>query len=180
VSRIAIFVDAAYLDFLLRDEFNRPAIDYEKFARVLAGDRELLRVYFYDCLPYKSANPTNTEIERFSRKRRFHSALNRLPRFDVRLGKLARRVDNSVVRYEQKRVDILLAIDLVQLAAKRLITDAVLIAGDSDFLPAIEVAKQEGVVVHLYHGASPHSDLVACCDECTRIDADLISTVRMI
>jgi uncharacterized LabA/DUF88 family protein len=136
VSRIAIFVDAAYLDFLLRDEFDRPPIDYEKFARVLAGDRELLRVYFYDCLPYKSANPTNTENERFSRKRRFHAALNRLPRFDVRLGKLARRIDNGVVRYEQKRVDILLAIDLVQLAAKRLITDAVLIAGDSDFLPA--------------------------------------------
>lgn len=43
------------------------------------------------------------------------------------------------------------------------IADAMIVAGDSDFLPAIEVAKKEGVVFHLYHGATPHNELVNCC-----------------
>jgi uncharacterized LabA/DUF88 family protein len=36
------------------------------------------------------------------------------------------------------------AVDLVQLSTKRQITEAGIIASDSDFLPAIEVAKNEG------------------------------------
>jgi uncharacterized LabA/DUF88 family protein len=83
------------------------------------------------------------------------------------------------LRYEQKRVDILLGVDLVQLAAKHRITDAALIAGDSDFLPAIEVAKSEGVVVHLFHGRAPHDDLRICCDERTRIDRSLVEAIRL-
>ena len=40
-------------------------------------------------------------------------------------------------------------------AAKKSITDAAILAGDSDFLPAIEAAKPEGVVIHLFHGERP-------------------------
>jgi uncharacterized LabA/DUF88 family protein len=54
----------------------------------------------------------------------------------------------------------LFGVDLVQLAAKGQIEDAVLIAGDSDRMPAIVAAKAEGVAVHLRHGATPHADLV--------------------
>jgi uncharacterized LabA/DUF88 family protein len=117
---------------------------------------------------------------RFAKHQSFHVALTRsTPRFQVRLGKLARRVDNGQVRYEQKRVDILLAVDLVQLAAKHQITDAAMLAGDSDFLPAIEIAKAEGVVLHLYHGATPHNDLKDCCDERIRIDQTFIDAIRL-
>ena len=68
--------------------------------------------------------------------------------------------------------------DLVQLAAKHQITDAMVLAGDSDFLPAIEVAKQEGVVVHLFHGANPHNDLLTRCDERVRIDGGFVDAIK--
>ena len=63
------------------------------------------------------------------------------------------------------------------LAAKNHISDAVIIVGDSDFLPAIDAAKPEGIVIHLYHGQRPHTDLIAKCDERTRITQGLIDAV---
>jgi hypothetical protein len=50
--------------------------------------------------------------------------------------------------------------------------------GSRYFLPAVEVAKQEGVVMHLYHGRNPHRDLVTCCDERVQIDSEFIDSVR--
>lgn len=97
----------------------------------------------------------------------------------MRLGKLAfRGTQDGRPIFEQKRVDILLGVDLVQLAAKHQITDAMVLAGDSDFLPAIEIAKQEGVVVHLFHGASPHNELLTRCDERVRIDDEIVDAIR--
>ncbi|MEX2149657.1 MAG: NYN domain-containing protein [Steroidobacteraceae bacterium] len=179
MSRCAIFIDGAYLQFVLREEFGRPAIDFAAVVNRIAGTRELLRAYYYDCLPYQSAKPTTEERERFARCQKFHYALNQIPRFEVRLGKLAFRGNqNGRPVFEQKCVDILLGVDMVQLAAKHQINEAMLLAGDSDFLPAVEVAKQEGVVVHVYHGASPHRELLAKCDERTRIDADFIEAIK--
>lgn len=76
---------------------------------------------------------------------RFCDSLNRLPRFEVRLGRLARRGPDKHNQYhfEQKMVDVLLSIDLVALSTKGRITDVILVAGDSDFVPAIEVAKRK-------------------------------------
>ena len=42
-----------------------------------------------------------------------------------------------------------LGIDLVQLATKRLVDHVVLIAGDSDFVPAVKIARREGVKIIL-------------------------------
>lgn len=141
----------------------------------------LLRTDDYDCLPYQSQNPTTEERERFGKKQRFVAALERTPRFQVRQGRLEFRGNDHQGRpiFEQKRVDILMGVDLALLVAKHQITDAVIIAGDSDFLPAIEAAKNEGVVMHLYHGRTPHRDLVAACDERTRIDQSFIDSVTM-
>ena len=49
----------------------------------------------------------------------------------------------------QKGVDMRLGIDLVQLATKRLVDHVVLIAGDSDFVPAVKIARREGVKIIL-------------------------------
>ncbi len=181
MGRIAIFIDAAYLQFTLKEEFDSPRIDFKKLVSEMAGGSEVLRSYYYDCEPYQSNPPTEAEKERFGRVQRFHYALDRIPRFQVRLGMLAYRgcdADGKPI-FQQKRVDIQMGVDLVLLAAKKAITDAVVLAGDSDFLPAIDVAKTEGVVIHLFHGQNPHHDLVSRSDERTRIDANLISSIMM-
>ncbi len=179
MGRIAIFIDAAYLQFTLREEFQSPRIDFQKLVMRIAHGREILRSYYYDCEPYQSDPPTAQESERFSKVQRFHYALDKLPRFQVRLGKLAFRGHDSDGKpiFQQKRVDIQMGVDLVLLAAKHQISDAAILAGDSDFLPAIDAAKPEGVVIHLFHGEHPHNDLVSRSDERTRIDQAFIAAI---
>ncbi len=181
MSRTAIFIDGAYFQYVIKDEFALAKIDFELLARKLAEGREVLRTYFYDCLPYQSQHPTKEESERFGKKQRFFAALEKNPRFQVRAGRLeyrGRDIKGNPI-FEQKRVDILMGVDLALLAAKHQITDAAVIAGDSDFLPAIEAAKSEGVVIHLFHGQRPHHDLVSAADERTQFTQAFIDSITM-
>lgn len=179
MSAAAIFVDGGYFDRVSRD-CGSPRIDFGKLATELARPNELLRTYYYHCLPYVSPVPTPEELERLEGKKRFFSALNRLNRFEVREGKLEYRgTDRESERpiFEQKRVDIYLGVDLVLLAVKQRVSRAILITGDSDFLPAIRAAKNEGVLIHLFHGAGaqqPHRDLWEEADDRTVITPELL------
>ncbi|MDI6760945.1 MAG: NYN domain-containing protein, partial [Candidatus Brocadiaceae bacterium] len=81
--------------------------------------------------------------------------------------------------YEQKRIDTLLALDLALLSGKRQITHAVLLTGDSDFVPVIKVVQSEGVLVWLFHGSTPQRDLWESADERFCITQDFIARVHM-
>ncbi|MCL4515948.1 MAG: NYN domain-containing protein [Firmicutes bacterium] len=183
MSRIALFIDGAYFDYILRNEFGLPKIDFEKLANVMSDGVDILRSYYYHCPPYQSDPPTEEERKRFSAKEKFFYNLTRLPRFQVRRGKLEFRGIDSKGHpiFEQKRIDILLGVDMVLLAAKHAITHACLLAGDSDFLPAVQAAKNEGVLVHLFHGArtTVHEELFLAADERTRIDNSLLEKIRL-
>ena len=179
-NRVAVFIDGAYLEYVLRKEFGSARIDCRALSEKLAGGSDILRSYYYHCPAYQSDPPTEEERSRYSSQRRFFVALERLPRYSVRLGRLARRGSDSLgeYRFEQKRVDILLGVDLVLLAAKQSIQEAVLEAGDSDFIPAVSVAKAEGVLVRLFHGRAPHSDLWREADERVSITQQLVDSVQ--
>ncbi|HEU4456493.1 MAG TPA: NYN domain-containing protein [Longimicrobium sp.] len=179
MGQTAIFVDGGYFDRVSRD-CGSPRIDFGKLATELARPDDLLRTYYYHCLPYMSPVPTQEEEERYAGKQRFFSALNRLNRFEVREGKLEYRgTDRESGRpiFEQKRVDIYLGVDLIMLATKQRIHRAILITGDSDFLPAIRAAKNEGVLIHLFHGSGPqqpHRDLWEEVDDRTVITPEIL------
>ncbi|WGM90648.1 MAG: NYN domain-containing protein [Candidatus Bathyarchaeum tardum] len=56
---------------------------------------------------------------------------------------------------------------------------AVLITGDSDFVPAVNVAKEEGIVTILYYSKKRvlyvHNELLECCDETYEITQEIIN-----
>lgn len=181
MGRVAIFVDGAYVDFMMREEFKGARVAFERFFPALIPPRaELLRAYYYACGPHVSDPSTADERERQRRFDRFRTQLEQIPRCEIRLGKLSRREDpkSGAVRYEQKRVDIQLGIDVVRLAIRQQISELVLVAGDSDFVPAIQAAKDEGVLCRLYHGRSPHRELRQAFDECCQIDQKLVDKVK--
>ena len=178
-DHVALFIDGAYLDYVLRDEFSRARVDFTEMANSMVAGADILRTYYYHCLPYQSSPPTAEESERYAARRRFFTALERLPRFQVRLGRLELRYGpDGSRRFEQKRVDILLGVDLVQRAAKGRIQHAVVLAGDSDFIPAVNVAKSEGVLVRLFHGEGCHSELWQAADERVKLDQSFIDAIR--
>ncbi len=41
-DRVAVFIDGAYLDYVLRDEFNNTQIDYQALSREVVGDSDIL------------------------------------------------------------------------------------------------------------------------------------------
>lgn len=179
--RGAIFIDGGYLDQVLLS-FDKARIDYYKLCQELLDGIPLLRTYYYHCLPYQSSNPTPEQIEEFRNAERFHRKLNRLPRFTVRRGKLEYRGtdENGRPVFEQKRIDVALATDLVMHATKRLITHAVLITSDSDFIPAIETAQSEGVQIILFYSQEnrPHDELLDAVDSRELITRELIDKVK--
>jgi uncharacterized LabA/DUF88 family protein len=148
-------------------------------TQALAGEIDILRTTYYDCLPFLNAEATPEDHERFAAKHRFFTALSHLPRFQVRLGKLAFRGcdEDGKPIYAQKRVDVGLGAELAVLAAKQMVTDISLVAGDSDFIPAIEIAKAEGVSIHLFYGDGAHKELVELCDERTFLSREFLLSV---
>lgn len=181
-DRLAIFIDGGYLEKVIEKELGRVKIDYGKFAAEVADtacDKEILRTYYYNCPPYQGNPPTLDESDRKAKADRFYTALRRLPRFEVRLGRLEKRSCDKcgAIDFRQKRADLMLGVDLVNLSARQQISTAVLVAGDSDLLPAVNVAKELGVLVHLFHGGHlnpPHHDLFDACDVRTQLTLDLI------
>lgn len=181
MGKIAIFIDGAYLSKVLQESFGSPQIDFSKLSSFLANGDQILRTYYYNCMPYKSLSPSQGEINRYNNMQRFVTALEKLDHYTVRFGKLEFRGRDSHGNpiFQQKRVDILLGCDLVLLAAKQRIEKAILITGDSDFIPAIEVAKNEGVEIELVYGAahSPHNSLKSIAEvrkELSQADIDAI------
>lgn len=122
-DKATIFIDGGYLSYALK-EFGEPRIDFEKFSKELCKrtSAEWFRTYYYTCMPYQSNPPTDDEKKRYSVMDKFISSLKKLPRHEVRLGKLAKTEDG----FKQKRVDNLLTIDLVRLSSTRTIQKAIL------------------------------------------------------
>ncbi len=178
-GRAAIFIDGGYLDSVLRDEFSGARINYQALSEMLSGESEILRTYYYHCTMIQGDRPNKVQSRKYAQQQRFFRSLEALPRYTIRLGRLVRRgtrPDGSP-RYVQKRVDILLGVDMVQLATKNKIQDVILVAGDSDFIPAVTAAKYEGVLVRVFHGSAVAADLWREADERIRITDELIKAV---
>lgn len=70
---------------------------------------------------------------------------------------------------------ILLAIDMIKLALKNKVQHIILITGDSDFVPAVQYVKDEGVMVHLRHAEKTYSkELSQTCDTSRQISKGVL------
>ena len=64
---------------------------------------------------------------------------------------------------------------MARLCSKKQIDLVILIAGDSDLVPAVEACKEEGAIIRLYyHPTSISDELLNVCDERYEIDKVLI------
>jgi uncharacterized LabA/DUF88 family protein len=146
LARYAIIVDVGYIyaaagELLFNTSSRREfRVDADKLISALTRHAdglirgELLRVYWYD------------------------AARDRVPTIDQRviaqMAWVKLRLGNLNARGQQKGVDAQIRADMEALARHRAITDAVLIAGDEDMVPAVEAAQAFGARVHLW-GVEP-------------------------
>lgn len=57
-NRVAVFIGSGYVSKVLSNDVR---MDFMKFCDKACGDKERLRTYFYDCMPYQSEPPTEDE-----------------------------------------------------------------------------------------------------------------------
>ena len=148
LSRYAIMVDVGYIyasagELLFSAASRREyRVDADKLIQALtrhAEDHvrgELLRVYWYDAA--RDRVPTIDQ-----------RVIAQMPWVKLRLG-------NLNARGQQKGVDAQIRADMEALARHRAITDAILVAGDEDMVPAVEAAQAFGVRVHLWGVEPPY------------------------
>jgi len=114
MHRVCFFIDGSYLDHVLRSISGGKRVDYQTLVHAIVekagGDREVIRTYYYHCLPYQENPPTTEQSERFGKMQGFFRALQRTPRFEIRQGRLSYRGLDNLGKpiFEQKRVDLLL------------------------------------------------------------------------
>ena len=148
LARYAVMVDVGYIyaaagELLFgsssRRDFRVDAVPLIQVVTKHADDLirgELLRVYWYDAA--RDRVPTIDQ-----------RVIAQMPWVKLRLG-------NLNARGQQKGVDAQIRADMEALARHRAITDAVLIAGDEDMVPAVEAAQAFGVRVHLWGIEPPY------------------------
>lgn len=139
-------------------------IDFEALVKNLIGDSELVRVYYYD------AKPRDGALDGFLRN------LRRIHNFEIRLGTLIECGDRRM----QKGVDGLLALDLTRLAMGGAAFDnAVLVASDGDFFPAVDHARSLGVKIYCAFWNSISQNLRQVCDSTFHISKAFLNEIRI-
>ncbi|MFH1225560.1 MAG: NYN domain-containing protein [Candidatus Diapherotrites archaeon] len=188
MDKVAVFIDNGYLK-KIQDRLQ-VRVNYLTFSSEIAGSEEnRFRTYVYDCQPYQSFPPAKEESERKAAFDSFKYNLTRLPRFEFRTGRLQivreeggriRRKADGYPELRQKGIDMALGIDMTSLSAGNKIHKAVLVAGDSDFLPAILFAKQAGVLVTLYYDPETyvHDSLYEACDDRVKLTKELLKKFK--
>jgi uncharacterized LabA/DUF88 family protein len=159
------------------------------------ASEELYRIFYYDCPPYKGAGverphpilgptqPMSTQAIAFNES--FLHTLKQEECVAVRSGELSfdgwvlkeqavsdivktgrsMQSGDFVPNLRQKGVDLRIGVDVTLLAKDRLVDRIVIVSADSDLVPAMKLARREGVqivLVSLDHGSKPllreHSD----------------------
>lgn len=174
MEKAAILIDGGYFH-QARKSFGDPRVDFTRMANELVRPYERTRTYYYDAPPHVDPrNPDPKDVQMREDRQRFFDGLSYLERFEVKLGHLQRFLTfdqngKRAVKHRQKLVDVLLSIDLVKLAWAGRIELGVLLAGDSDFVPAVQAAKEAGIAVRLVFaqtsGCYVDTQLKKTCDE---------------
>lgn len=131
-----------------------------------------MHTYYYHCMPYQSGTPTYEERRRYARMDKYLTIVRRLDNFTVKLGRLMKKNDGT---FQQKGVDVEFALDMTELSGTGAIDKAIIVSGDSDFVPAVERASYLGVICqNVYHPIEFSYHLRSVCAEERVIDNKLI------
>lgn len=135
-ERVALFIDGSNLYNGMRDNLANTRVNLQVLIRQLLGRRQLFRAYYYNA-------PLTDDYESDLREgqSRFFESLRRIPYVTVRLGRLHRRHDGSLV---EKGIDVAIAVESLSLAYEDAYDTAIIVSGDGDYIELVEAIKRKG------------------------------------
>ncbi len=159
-DRVAVFVDGEFLFKSLGATKPGVLFDYSKIVEKLVRPGRLTRVWFYTAPP-----PGYWDRERIEQADNRVNRIRKLPYFHVVMGTTQQRrrcvkvgIGGKVklvtgTCWEQKGVDVKLAIDMVNRARQNIYDTAVLVSGDGDFVELVRLLQDMGK--HVINANSP-------------------------
>jgi uncharacterized LabA/DUF88 family protein len=155
VENTVVMIDAGFLSKVSRKlgEGHYFKYDLLKFSKRITGKQGLIfkHLFFYNAPPYQSSKPTSEEKEMKDEYDSFVQKLKQHGSVSIREGRCQRlRIDGKYV-FKQNGVDTLITMDLMDMPLEHPnIKKIILIASDSDFVPAIYRLKKLGIEIILY------------------------------
>lgn len=170
-----LYIDGAYLSFLVRSFQTAYKLDFPHVPRYqlrIPHDR----AYYYDSIPAKKKTQSDAEYEELRNEKLNHfEQISRLDGFFWRPGKS--KYDPRQKKLTQKGVDVALATDLISHAFKGTAQKITVLAGDYDFLPALQAVSDLGVKINLLCSKnSVAEELFDVVDKVQFIDEQLLES----
>jgi uncharacterized LabA/DUF88 family protein len=162
-----VFIDGSNLYHSLKNIFQRTDIDIGKFCEKLLEKRRLVRIYYYNAIVGMKQEP-----ERFRHQQAFFNSVKQIPYLEMRLGRLVYTNDWPQMPPYEKGIDIMLTTDLLTHSFRRNYDIAILVAGDTDYVGAIQAVKNNGqnMEVALFGADTSSRDLRDVADRILDID----------
>jgi uncharacterized LabA/DUF88 family protein len=142
-ERVMIFIDGSNLYHSLKHHFKRTDLDIGKFCQKLLRRRQLIRIYYYNAKVGQKEEP-----DRYMAQQSFFAGVNAIPYAELRLGRLVYNNWPSTPPYE-KGTDVQLATDMITHNFKNNYDVGILVAGDNDYVGAVQAVKDNGKHVEI-------------------------------
>lgn len=171
-DRVMVFIDGSNLYHSLKAYFKRTDIDMGKLSQKLLEKRRLIRIYYYNARVGRKEEP-----ERYRDQQNFFNSVQAIPYIELRIGRLVYMNWPSAPPYE-KGVDIQLTTDLLTHSFKNNYDVAILVAGDSDYVGALQAVKDNGknVEVALFGKEQTSRPLREVADRIITLDGRFLRT----
>jgi uncharacterized LabA/DUF88 family protein len=141
-QRIMIFIDGSNLYHLVKRLFpdkKQKDFNFKKFIKDLAGNRKLVRVYYYN-----SPLDISKNYKAYATQQQFLEELKKIQNFKLVLCRMQKvKIDGKTI-YQVKEDDIHLAVDMVKYAYNKAYDTAILVSSDGDFVPAVNAVQEIG------------------------------------
>lgn len=169
MKKVMVFIDGSNMYHNLHACAGRHDIDYGKFAKKLCGpERELIRTYYYNVQLNQAVDPVA-----YVSQQRFLSWMHKTPDLEVRLGRQQKKTDGT---WEEKGVDVKIAVDMLAKAYKGHYDVAILISGDSDLTEVVHEVKEQAKHVELVvFSGQPCFHLQQKADRCIDVGSGFLS-----
>lgn len=177
MKKVVLFIDGSNFYYGLKSVYGNDKslsnFNFLKLGEILSGDkRDLLRIFYYNAPLDYDSNP-----KAYSKQQRFFEKVKGTDKVKLILARLQKRKikDSQRFYYVVKGDDIHIAVDMVKGAYENTFDTAILVSGDGDFVPAVEIVQEKGKSVeNAYFRPSLSWHLKQECDKSIELNKGIL------